>query len=320
MTAEDTRRTVGEAVEVLPADAPRDVWLAHRRAGIGGSDASVIAGVNRYRTRYDLWVDKTSEDEDDVDVDSPAMRWGRLLEPALVRAFVEDTGIGVRPCGLLAHRERGWQRYTPDGLTDDGGLFEAKTTGSLTGGREWDDGAVADHAEVQVQHGMAVTGLPHAWVVVLIDGRDFRLRRVERDDGLIATLTRLEEAFWGGHVIPRVPPPYDAGDLPGVKAAHPRAVPESVLDGDEADVDLVADVRETRAVVREATAARDRAEAALLARLGDNEALSVFGAVLATAKTSTTTRLDTRAIRAAHPDLVAPYLTARDSRTLRLRD
>ena len=36
----------------------REDWLGWRRMGIGGSDVSVIAGVNPYLSIYELWEDK----------------------------------------------------------------------------------------------------------------------------------------------------------------------------------------------------------------------------------------------------------------------
>jgi predicted phage-related endonuclease len=48
-----------DALAVLPHDVARHEWLAARKLGIGGSDASVVAGVNRWSSRYALWLDKT---------------------------------------------------------------------------------------------------------------------------------------------------------------------------------------------------------------------------------------------------------------------
>ena len=36
-------------------------WLEYRRKGIGGSDASVVCGVNRYKSPVELWLDKTNQ-------------------------------------------------------------------------------------------------------------------------------------------------------------------------------------------------------------------------------------------------------------------
>ena len=38
-------------------------WLKWRRMGIGGSDASVIAGVNPFRSVFQLWKEKTGQAE-----------------------------------------------------------------------------------------------------------------------------------------------------------------------------------------------------------------------------------------------------------------
>ena len=46
-------------VLVKTADLSRADWLRYRTMGIGGSDVSVIAGINPYRSVYQLWLEKT---------------------------------------------------------------------------------------------------------------------------------------------------------------------------------------------------------------------------------------------------------------------
>ena len=36
-------------------------WLEYRKQGIGGSDASVVCGINRYKSPVELWLDKTGQ-------------------------------------------------------------------------------------------------------------------------------------------------------------------------------------------------------------------------------------------------------------------
>ena len=36
-------------------------WLEHRKQGIGGSDASVVCGINKYKSPVELWMDKTGQ-------------------------------------------------------------------------------------------------------------------------------------------------------------------------------------------------------------------------------------------------------------------
>jgi len=36
-------------------------WLEWRKKGIGGSDASAVCGVSRYRSPIELWLEKTGQ-------------------------------------------------------------------------------------------------------------------------------------------------------------------------------------------------------------------------------------------------------------------
>ena len=42
-------------VLVKTAGLSREEWLRWRTKGIGGSDVSIIAGMNPYRSVYQLW-------------------------------------------------------------------------------------------------------------------------------------------------------------------------------------------------------------------------------------------------------------------------
>lgn len=208
-----------DATIVLPADAPREEWLAERRKGLGGSDASTVAGVNRYSSRYELYLDKTGRLEERTA--TARMEAGTRLEPVLRQWFTDQTGITIRRQGLVRSRQHPTQQVSLDGLTSDGGIFEGKTTGWYLAD-EWEDDQVSDHAEIQGQHALAVTGRSHAWVAVLIDGWDFQVRRIERNDGLIDLLTTMELEFWDKYIVHDVEPPITgAADLNVVKQRYP---------------------------------------------------------------------------------------------------
>ena len=44
---------------VSTEDMPYADWLEYRKQGIGGSDASVVCGINRYKSPVELWMEKT---------------------------------------------------------------------------------------------------------------------------------------------------------------------------------------------------------------------------------------------------------------------
>ena len=41
----------------------KEEWLKYRTQGIGGSDVSVIAGMNPFKSAYTLWLEKTGQIE-----------------------------------------------------------------------------------------------------------------------------------------------------------------------------------------------------------------------------------------------------------------
>lgn len=58
----------------------REEWLKWRTKGIGGSDVSVIAGMNKFRSVFQLWLEKTGQvipEEKETDF----THFGTVLEP-----------------------------------------------------------------------------------------------------------------------------------------------------------------------------------------------------------------------------------------------
>ena len=60
-------------------------WLENRRQGIGGSDASVVCGINRYKSPLELWMEKT--DQLPQQGAGEAAYWGTQLEALVPYLF-----------------------------------------------------------------------------------------------------------------------------------------------------------------------------------------------------------------------------------------
>lgn len=65
-------------VLVSTENMPDDKWLEWRRKGIVGSDASVVCGVNNYKSPVELWGEKTGQSTGEEAVESAY--WGKVLE------------------------------------------------------------------------------------------------------------------------------------------------------------------------------------------------------------------------------------------------
>ena len=50
-------------VVVKTKNLSREEWLKYRTKGIGGSDVSIIAGINPFKSVHQLWLEKTEQVE-----------------------------------------------------------------------------------------------------------------------------------------------------------------------------------------------------------------------------------------------------------------
>ena len=290
------------------ADMPYEDWLEYRKQGIGGSDASVVCGINKYKSPVELWMEKT--DQLPHQEAGEAAYWGTQLE-ALVRAeFTKRTGIEVKIVNqLFQSEEHTFMLANLDGICEvpDVGtcIFEAKTASAYKA-TEWED-TIPDEYALQLAHYMAVTGYKGAYIAVLIGGNTFRWRFVERDEELISMLIELESAFWN-HVQDGTPPPLDGSDASArfLSERFPNSVPKSQIELPDTAADLLAQYDEACEQLEAVTEQKQQAENLLKEMLGDNE-IGTSGDRIVSWKSVSQERLDSKTLKAEHPTLCKKY-------------
>ncbi len=283
-------------------------WLELRKQGIGGSDASVVCGINKYKSPVELWMNKTGQIPPQEA--GEAAYWGTLLESIVRAEFTRRTGIEVtKPSVILQSEEHPFMLANLDGTCEvpDVGtcIFEAKTASAYKAG-EWED-TIPDEYQLQIQHYMAVTGYAGAYIAVLIGGNTFRWKFVERDEELISMLIELESAFWN-HVQDCTPPPLDGSDAAAkfLSERFPTSKPTSHITLPDTAADLLAQYDEACAELEAVTERRQKAENLLKEMLGDNEVGTTAGRVI-TWKSVAQERLDSKTLKAEHPALCKKY-------------
>lgn len=197
---------------VSTVDLPKPEWLKIRKQGITGTDAGAICGLNPYSSAFSVYQDKISDSVEEFDNES--MRQGRDLEDYVAKRFEEETGLKVRRANAIYQNEE-----HPIMLADFDrlvvGLPEGKRAGlecktvSPYSADKWDDDAIPIHYQMQVQHYLAVSGFDCWYVAALIFGREFIIRKIERDEELIQNLITIEERFWNEHVLQHIMPDPD---------------------------------------------------------------------------------------------------------------
>jgi putative phage-type endonuclease len=287
---------------------PYEDWLEHRKEGIGGSDASVVCGISRYKSPVELWMEKT--DQLPYQEAGEAAYWGTLLESLVRSEFTKRTGIKViHASQLLQSVEHPFMLANLDGICEhpDYGpcIFEAKTASAYKAG-EWED-AIPDEYQLQIQHYMGVTGYRGAYIAVLIGGNSFRWKFVERDEELITMLIQLESDFWT-HVQDATPPPLDGSDASArfLSQRFPSSVPKSQIELPDTAAELLSQYDAACEQLTAATEQKQEAENLLKQMLGENEMGTADGHIV-TWKSVTQERLDSKTLKAEHPTLCQKY-------------
>ncbi|GGB82155.1 endonuclease [Marinobacterium zhoushanense] len=318
--ATSARRRHGLAhrlIDTRPLD--RESWLSVRQTGIGSSDAAAAVGLNPYKSRLELWMDKTGRSKmtalDETPEGNSPLYWGTVLEPIVAEHYARRTGHQVRRVNaVLQHPEHPWMLANLDREvrgSDEVQVLECKTAG-INGAKLWRDG-VPEYVQLQVMHQLAVTGQQAADVAVLVGGHEMRIFRLERDEVLIEQLIALEREFWS-YVEQDTPPPADGSESAGraLSALYPRDNHTTLdLTGDVELSDLFAQLQEVRTELDLAQKNELKLKHSLQQAMGDaSEAIFRTGRV--TWKRSSDTQvLDQARLKSEQPKLLKGYMTIR---------
>lgn len=190
----------------------RDIWRQTRNLGIGGSDAGAIMGMNPWKSKYQLWLEKTGQAEPEDISGKESVYWGTVLEAPVADRFAELTGKKIRRAGMMQNIKDPWMLANVDRLIvgEKAGL-ECKCTNAFSV-KDWKEDNLPDSYYWQCQHYMMTTGLPVWYIAVLIGGNSFDYKAVPRHDDDIKALYEAESEFWLKNVKEGIMPDIDGSD------------------------------------------------------------------------------------------------------------
>ena len=186
----------------------RKAWLEMRKQGLGGSDAAVVVGLSKWKSQWDLWLEKTGQVEIE-DVDNEYLEAGRRLEDTIAQWFCDKTNKKVRRCGMLRSKEYPWALADVDRLVvGENAFLECKTAASWKLD-EWEGDNLPDAYWCQLCHYMFVGGYEKAYIAVLVGGNKFIWKEVCRNEEDIEALIEAEKYFWEHNVVAKELPEVD---------------------------------------------------------------------------------------------------------------
>ena len=292
---------------VSTANMTREEWLQWRTCGIGGSDVSIIAGINAYTSIYQLWQLKTGQREL-KEADNEYTHFGTILEPVIKKEFTQRTGLKVRNRrAIYQSDEYPFMIADLDGVVKDNGelcVFEAKTASAYKLDT-WENGVPLEYL-YQVQHYLAVTGWKKAYIAALIGGNHFIYHVIERDETMISEIIRLEKAFWEGCVLAKAEPPMDGSEATKefLNETYAQAVPK-VIELPEETLELCAAYDDLNSRIEDLKEQKEAVTNQMKFYLKEN----VVGGREITWKNVTTTTFDRKRLAKEHKELYEAYCT-----------
>lgn len=308
-------------------NAPDSIFMPDRSKFIGGSDAAAILGVSKWKTPFQLYQEKIGAlvEESNPDRDRVLSR-GKRLEPIVVEMLVDELQADGHDVQIIARNERYQDAEHPflaceldlemriDGEELNG---EIKTVHPFAA-KDWGDEGTDEipiYYAAQVMHGLMIVPRRRTIVAALIGADDLRVHFVERDDETIAAMRSSEIEFWQ-RVQDRNPPDPTAPE--DVKWLYQRDGGE-VIDADDDLVQLVQELKDEKAAAKNLEGRIELLATRIKARMGTAATLIYRGAPIATWKTQSANRFDTKAFSAAHPDLDKQFRKTSESRVFLLK-
>lgn len=286
----------------------KKTWLAYRKMGITGTDASCICGLNPYRSAMQVFIDKTTDTIEDFDNES--MRQGRDLESYVAERFCELYGKKVRRINAICISDKhpfmlaDFDRV----LVGERAGLECKTVSAYSADK-WANGAIPLHYQLQCQHYLAVSGYDCWYIAALILGKEFIVRKIERDEELIQNLITIEKRFWEQNVLAGVMPEPDGSKQAGELLAkyYPSDKGKKTVLSDQFSLQLKRR-EELVELIKKMETEKKTIEQSLVKYLGENESTEAENSKFYVKWISyDTPRIDTDLLKSEAPEIYERY-------------
>ena len=168
-------------------------WLVWRSARIGSSDAPIIMGENKWKSKQYLLDEKLGNKP--IFRGNLHTRRGQQLEPLARDAYQRLKKIQLMP-SVLQSSSRAWQSASIDGINLNGQVVIEIKCGDKAYEYSLKSNKVPDYYYGQIQHILCVTGYSSLDYFCWLPNLDPILIKVPRDESYITRLLKEEFSFY----------------------------------------------------------------------------------------------------------------------------
>ncbi len=169
--------------------------ISDRTKFIGASDAAAIMGLDPWRSRVDVWLEKTGRAKDREK--TAAMHRGNVLEPLLIDVASRKLKMPIVERDARCYLEGcDYVSAQLDAIMEDGRICEAKTAKFMV--PDWGDGPddIPTYYRCQVQAQLMVSGRENVTVVGGFGDEGLHLSQKFLENGLTMEVRALLEEIW----------------------------------------------------------------------------------------------------------------------------
>jgi len=297
-----------DKIRASTASYKREADQIVRSQGIGGSDASIIEGVNPFKNKVELWEEKTGiripQDLSDVE----KIKWGLLLEDIIAKEYADRTGKRVRNVNrTYRHKEYPFlQGHIDKKIEGENAGVEIKNVG-LRQAKYWNKQPPV-YYEYQVLHYLAITGFDYFDVVALVGGQELMIHTIRRDEERIEKLVQKEVEFWNEYVLKKVPPmPETSGECASLfpigtvdKVAYLPVGDDYLIEEYHENVDLIKRTEKRNDAIK--TSFQNNMKDASVCENSEGERVAIWA-------TQTRSGLNQKQMKIDEPELCKKYAT-----------
>ena len=295
-------------------------WLKERQKGIGGSDVGAILGVNKYKTPFQIYLEKTQEIKE-VQESSEAAYWGTELEDMVAKEFSKRTGKKVRrdTKHFVSKRYPFMVANIDRRVVGEKAILECKTVNQF-GAKEWEGEEIPASYLVQVQHYIYVTEVEKAYIACLIGGQKFIWKEIKRDDELIKMIINAEKDFW--KLVEEKTPPALDGSSAAEKYLKERF--KDVQEGTKVALDsehkeMIEEYLNLKEQIKELKQETKALENSLKLKIGDNE-VGYIDNFLVNWRGYLRTSIDSEKLKEEQPEIYDKYLKKSKYRKFEIKE
>jgi predicted phage-related endonuclease len=302
-------------------------WLILRTIpGIGSSEVATALGYAPAffsKTPLSLWKEKVSNIVELID--TPTLRIGRNVEEVIIQEYEYLTGRKVQRVKdkMFLHQDYDFLFSDLDGIIlpaggDGYGILECKSTISYVYD-SWISKLPSYYFRQVMQELAVLEGSEYdpqyvEIATLILDKREVKIIRLDKDSEFIKSQTVELVDWYNNYVINNTPPPESVAEW-----AKTTPMEDSFIEADDKTYQAYLDLKKVQSqkniIEEEEQALKDK----LIAVIKDNELLTYGGDIIATYKQQSKTTVDSKKLKAEHPEVYGQCSNISTSRVLRLK-